>query len=377
MSVAPVVAHVIHSLETGGLENGVVNLVNTAAPDLRHAIVCMTGAGAMRERLTPTVEVFSLGKRPGQDVGAVARLVRLLRRVRPAIVHSRNWAAFDAVPAARLAGVPVVVHGEHGRDIADPHGRNARRNRLRLVLSPLITRFVTVSHDLARWLVEDVRVPARKVLTIHNGVALERFAGTSLPEARRRLGLPADVPVVGTVGRLDPVKDQAGLVRSFAAVLSAHPDALLLVAGEGPCRADLTRLIDDLGVGRQVRLLGDRPDVPTVLGALDLFVLPSIAEGMSNTVLEAMAAGLPVVATRVGGNPEMVEDGVTGRLVRPQDPAGLAAVIAAYLEDPHLRATQGKAGRQRAAEHFSLDRMCAAYTDLYRRLLPGSATGGR
>ena len=377
MSAAPVVAHVIHSLDTGGLENGVVNLVNAAAPDLRHVIVCMTAAGAMRERLTPAVEVFSLGKRPGQDVGAVARLVRLLRRVRPAIVHSRNWAAFDAVPAARLAGAPVVVHGEHGRDIADPHGRNARRNRLRRVLSPLITRFVTVSHDLARWLVEDVRLPARKVLTIPNGVALERFAGTGLPEARRRLGLPADVPIVGTVGRLDPVKDQAGLVRSFAAVRSAHPDALLLVAGEGPCRADLARLIEELGVGRQVRLLGDRPDVPTVLGALDLFVLPSIAEGMSNTVLEAMAAGLPVVATRVGGNGEMVEDGVTGRLVRPQDPDGLAAVIAAYLEDPHLRATQGKAGRQRAAEHFSLDRMCAAYTDLYRRLLPGAATGGR
>jgi len=126
-----------------------------------------------------------------------------------------------------------------------------------------------------------------------------------------------------------------------------------------------------------VRLLGDRPDVPLVLSAMDLFVLPSIAEGMSNTVLEAMATGLPVIATRVGGNPELVEDGVTGRLVAPQEPRGLTEAIAGYLEDSHLRAVHGKASRQRATEHFGLERMCLAYTDLYSRLLPGGATGGQ
>lgn len=375
MSERPVVAHVIHSLATGGLENGVVNLVNSAGPEFRHVIVCLTEAGAMRDRLKPEVEVFAIGKQPGNDLRAVWRLVGLLRRVRPAIVHSRNWAAFDAVPAARVARVPVVVHGEHGRDISDPHGRNRRRNRARRVLSPLVTRFVTVSRDLERWLVEDVRIPARKVLTIHNGVHLDRFVRSASPEARRVLGLPADTLVVGTVGRLDPVKDQAGLVRSFAALLRGQPDAFLVLAGEGPCRADLTRLIRELGVEPRVRLLGDCPDVPLVLGAMDLFVLPSIAEGMSNTVLEAMAAGLPVVATRVGGNPEMVEDGVTGRLVAPQDPGALTEAIACYAEDPHLRAVHGKASRQRATEHFGLERMCEAYADLYSRLRPGVATG--
>jgi len=299
-----------------------------------------------------------------------------LRRVGPAIVHSRNWAAFDAVPAARLARVPVVVHGEHGREVGDPHGRNRRRNRVRRVLAPLITRFVTVSRDLERWLVEDVRIPARKVLTIHNGVQLDRFGRSSAPEARRELGLPAEALIVGTVGRLDPVKDQAGLLRSFAALLPAHPDAFLVLAGDGPCRADLARLIGELGVGRRVQLLGDRPDVPLVLSAMDLFVLPSIAEGMSNTVLEAMATGLAVVATRVGGNPELVEDGVTGRLVEPQDPGRLTEAIAGYLEDSHVRAVHGKAARQRATEHFGLERMCLTYTDLYSRLHPGGATGG-
>jgi sugar transferase (PEP-CTERM/EpsH1 system associated) len=376
MSERPVVAHVIHSLATGGLENGVVNLVNSAGPEFRHVIVCLTEAGAMRDRLKPDVEVFAIGKRPGNDLRAVWRLVGLLRRVRPAIVHSRNWAAFDGVLAARLARVPVVIHGEHGRDISDPHGRNRRRNRARRVLSPLVTRFVTVSRDLERWLVEDVGVAARKVLTIHNGVHLDRFVRTGTPEARRVLGLPPEALIVGTVGRLDPVKDQAGLVRSFAALLRGQPDAFLVIAGEGPCRPELTRLIGELGVERRVRLLGDCPDIPLVLSAMDLFVLPSIAEGLSNTVLEAMAAGLPVVATRVGGSPEMVEDGVTGRLVAPQDPGALTEAISIYLEDAHLRAIHGKASRQRATERFGLERMCEAYIDLYSRLRPGGATGG-
>jgi sugar transferase (PEP-CTERM/EpsH1 system associated) len=377
MSARPVVVHVIHSLATGGLENGVVNLVNHAGSDFRHVIVCMTGEGAMRDRLKPGVEVFAIGKRPGQDLGAVWRLVTLLARLRPAIVHSRNWPAFDAVPAARLAGVSVVVHGEHGREVTDPHGRNARRNRLRRTLAPLVTRFVTVSRDLERWLVEEVRLPARKVLTIPNGVKVERFGRAGPQEARRRLGLPVEAPIVGTVGRLDPVKDQAGLVRAFAALRPGHPDAVLILAGEGPCRAELTRLIAELGLEGRVRLLGDCPDVPTVLSALDLFVLPSIAEGMSNTLLEAMAAGIPVVATRVGGNPELVEDGAAGRLVAPRDPAALAEVMAGYLDDPHLRTLHGKAARQRATEHFGLDRMCAAYTDLYVRLLGRRAADGR
>lgn len=369
MTTRPIVVHVVHSLATGGLENGVVNLVNRSDPAFRHVIVCLTSAGVMRYRLNPTVEVFSIGKGAGHDPRAVWRLVKLLRRLSPAIVHSRNWAAFDGVPAARLAGVAVVVHGEHGRDITDPHGRNLRRKLARRLLSPLVSRFVTVTRDLERWLVEDVRVAKRKVLTIPNGVDLSRFAHGDPREAREKLRLPAAALVVGTVGRLDPVKDQAALVHALAALLPAHPEALLVVAGDGPCRNDLMRLALDLGVERQIRLLGDCPDVPLVLSAMDVFVLPSVAEGMSNTVLEAMASSLPVVATRVGGNPEMIEERVTGRLVPSRDVAALIEAVAAYLDDPHLRALHGKASRQRVSERFGLDRMCRAYTALYAGLL--------
>ena len=363
----PLVVHVINSLAVGGLENGVVNLVNTTSR-FRHVIVCMTADGPLHGRLRPDVEVVVLGKRPGKDPWALLRLVRILRHLRPLIVHSRNWPAVDAIPAARVARVPLVVHGEHGREVADPEGRNRRRNRIRRALAPLVHQFVTVSTDLRRWLIEDVGVPAAKVTAIHNGVDFSRFGRAGRLESRMRLSLPGEVPIVGTVGRLDPVKDQAGLIRAFAQVRARHPEALLVVAGDGPCRSELERVVSELGQRDHVRLLGNRDDVPAVMSALDVFVLPSIAEGISNTILEAMATGLPVVATRVGGNPELVEDGVSGALVPRSDPGALADAIGAYVGDIDLRWRHGQASRHRAIGHFSLERMAQAYTNLYSAL---------
>ena len=369
MTGGRVVVHAIHSLGTGGLENGVVNLINSADRSFRHVVMCMTTEGPLRERLRRDVEVVSVGKRPGQDPAAFWRLIALLRDLRPGIVHSRNWGAIDAVAAARLAGVRVVVHGEHGREAGDPQGQNPRRRRVRRLLQPLVSRFVTVSRDLERWLVEDIGLRQEKVLTIPNGVDLDRFGNCDRLEARRALGVPASGVILGTVGRLDPVKDQAGLVRAFAEVAQAHREAWLIVAGDGPCRADLLGLACDLRVSERVRFLGECRNVPGILAAMDVFVLPSIGEGMSNTLLEAMASGLPVVATRVGGNPELVEDRVSGRLVPSRDPRALAGAIAEYLDDPHLRSLHGKASRERAAGSFSLERMTEAYTNLYGQLL--------
>lgn len=364
----PGVVHVVNSLSIGGLENGVVNLVNDPESSFRHTVVCMSTGGPLRERLRPDVEVHTLEKRSGRDLGARIRLVRLLRRLRPEIVHSRNWATFDAVLAARLARVPMVVHGEHGRDINDPEGRNGRRNRWRRRLSPVVTQFVAVSEDLRRWLVEDVRLAAGKVVTIHNGVDCLRFGSGQRGGGRERFDLPGDAIVVGTVGRLDPVKDQASLIRAFAAVAGKHPRAVLALVGDGPCRGELAALVEGLGLGERVRLLGERHDIPRVLAGLDVFVLPSIAEGLSNTILEAMATGLPVIATRVGGNPELVEDGVTGRLVPVRDHRALVEALEECLDDSHVRALRGKASAERVLQHFSIDRMRRKYEDLYTGL---------
>lgn len=360
--------HVLDSLAVGGMENGVVNVVNATRDQVRHTVVTMTGLGPLSQRLPASVPVHCVEKRAGTDPGAVVRLSRLLRRLRPDVVHSRNWGAFDAVVAARLAGIRTVVHGEHGREAADPEGRDPRRNRLRRVLAPLVSRFVTVSVDLRRWLIATVRLPAHKVVTIHNGVDSDRFSPGDSVEARDALGLPAAATVIGTIGRLDPVKDQAGLIVAFAGLAGSGSSPILAVVGEGPSRPALENEIRCRSLSDRVRLFGERTDVPTVLRALDVFVLPSRAEGMSNTILEAMATGLPVVATEVGGTPELVEADVTGRLVPPGDPNALEAALRAYVGDSCLRSLQGKAGRERVLQHFSLERMAQAHVSLYASL---------
>jgi len=359
------IVHVVHSLDIGGTENGVVSVINALHDEFRHSVVSMTEGRVLASRLPADIVIHCMNKRSGLDLRVIVRLTALLRRLRPDAVHSRNWAAFDTVLAARLAQVPVVIHGEHGREIADPEGRNRRRNHVRRLSAPLVTRFVTVSHDLSRWLVHDVGVAPHKVVTIHNGVNVERFSPDTREEARRIFGVSPQTVVVGTVGRLDPVKDHAGFLEAFAMVTKGHGDAVGVIVGDGDCRDMLEEQTRLLGIGARTRLLGKRLDIPILLSGFDIFVLPSIAEGLSNTILEAMAAGLPVVATRVGGNPEMVEDGVTGALIAPRQPHRLAEALTVYMADPCLRARHGKAGRQRAMDKFSLERMVNAYRNLY------------
>jgi len=367
------VVHVVDSLAVGGMENGVVNLINALSPNSRHTVVTMSAIGALADRLPAEVECHCIGKRPGVDIGAIVRLVALLRRLRPSIVHSRNWGAFDAIPAARLAGIPTIIHGEHGREAADPDGLDARRNRLRRIFAPLVSRFVTVSFDLRRWLRTTVRLPAAKLVTIHNGVDVSRFAGGDRHVGRRALRLPPHAVVIGTVGRLDPVKDHAGLLKAFSVLRVDQRAAELVIVGDGPSRASLEGQIQELGLIGHVHLLGMRQDIPTLLRGFDAFVLPSLAEGISNTLLEAMATALPVVATRVGGNPELVEHGLTGTLVPPSNPLVLAAALRCYAEDAGLRAAHGEAGRRRALQHFTLDRMAQAYHELYASVGPRDA----
>jgi len=366
----PRIVQVVPSLRIGGLEGVVMRLVQHLAPLAEQAVVTPTGRGPLAERVPAGVSVFPLAEAHRPDHWNAVRMARLFRKLRPDIVHTRNWTCIDAIIGARLAGVPVVIHGEHGREAMDPEGRNRGRRQVRRLLSPFVTEFVTVSRDLARWLVEQVRVPERKVRTIYNGVDTERYAPGDGAAARRALGIPVEGAVAGTVGRLDPVKDQIGLIRAFAQAGSAQASKgrrVLVIAGDGPSRPQLEAAIADLGLGDSVRLLGERDDIPLILRALDVFVLSSIGEGISNAILEAMATGLPVIATRVGGNSELVRDGITGCLVEPRRPEALAEALADYFDDSTLARAHGGAGRERALEEFGLDRMLAEYVGLYRQ----------
>lgn len=363
----PLVVHIIYSLGTGGLENGLVNIINRCPPGrYRHAIVCLTESGPFAARITaPGVTVHELHKRPGHDWGMYWRLWRLLRRLRPAVVHTRNLAALETHVLGVLMPGVKRVHGEHGRDVSDIDGTNPTYRRLRRGLSPLIHRFITVSRDLEHWLVGQVGIPADKVTQIYNGVDGERFRALS-----RRDQTPVSI---GTVGRLATVKDQRQIIRALVHIFTRRPalreSLRCIVIGDGPERAALEAEAFSSGVSAEIEFRGDRSDVPAQLAAMDVFLLPSLNEGISNTVLEAMASGLPVIATDVGGNPELVQPGVTGTLVPVGDAEALAEAVLALLDDPARRAQYGAAARERIAREFDWNRTVQAYLGVYDALL--------
>jgi sugar transferase (PEP-CTERM/EpsH1 system associated) len=373
----PLVVHVIYALGTGGLENGLVNLINRSPPDrYRHAIICLTTSGDFAARLTArAVPIVSLHKRPGHDLGVYWRLWRELRRLRPSILHTRNIAALEMQLVGLLLPGLRHVHGEHGRDIYDLDGSNRRYRRLRRWIAPAVDRFITVSRDLHQWLTETVGIDANKVTHIYNGVdhALFEPRKDNRPDLFPEAFLGPAACVIGTVGRLAEVKDQATLLRAVHALIERRPErrqhVRVLVVGDGPLRGQLGELAHELGIADNVWLAGDRSDVPRLLRTMDLFVLPSLAEGISNTVLEAMASGLPVVATRTGGNPELVEAGVTGELFPVGDHGRLAEILLRMIDEPTQARAMGEAGRRRVVEQFNWQRTVDGYLAVYDEIL--------
>ncbi len=372
----PLVVHVMYRFDVGGLENGVVNLINRMpAEAYRHAVLALTEVTDFRRRIArDDVEFISLAKPPGHLWWLYPRLFRLFRQLRPAIVHSRNLAALEVAVPAWAAGVPVRIHGEHGRDVGDLEGLNKTYQWLRRLYNPFVTHFIALSRDLENYLLDPVGIARRKVVQIYNGVDAERFhPADGLPIID---GCPFRRPqhwLVGTVGRMQTVKDQTLLARAFVRALAREPALRqrlrLVMVGEGPLRAQAQEMLDAAGVADLAWLPGERHDVPDILRGLDCFVLPSLAEGISNTILEAMASGLPVIATRVGGNPELVLEGETGRLVPVGDVEALASALIDDAHAPEADRAAGQAGRWQVERRFSMDSMVAAYRGLYDELL--------
>ncbi|MFL6698575.1 MAG: TIGR03088 family PEP-CTERM/XrtA system glycosyltransferase [Vitreoscilla sp.] len=375
----PLILHVIHHLMTGGMENGLVNLINNLPPSsYRHKIVCIEDYSDFRNRLTDReTEVMAMQRSRIGTWRLRYRLFRMFRQLKPAIVHSRNKSGLDALLPARLAGVPHCVHGEHGWDVHDLDGLSVKERLLRRLHAPFVERYVTVSRGLRDYLVERVGIRPERITTICNGVDTAKFR----PADRKPAGvLPAPLSddglvIIGTVGRLQPVKDQRTLLGAFADVVresgGAAAKARLLVVGDGPLREALEQQAHALGIAHLTCFAGDRSDVAQLLQCMDVFVLPSLAEGISNTVLEAMATGLPVVATRVGGNVELVRDGENGALFEAGDAAALERVLAGYLVDPITRGRHGERSRQLAVDSFSLEAMVEGYRGAYERLMHG------
>jgi len=376
----PAVAHTLYQLTTGGMENGVVNLVNwIPSGRFHHIIISLTDCADFQSRIrNESVEVFALHKRPGKDIGCYMRLWRLLLRLQPDIVYTHSMATLDVQFFAFLAGVPGRIHGEHGQRSSGMIAGQSARPWMRKLAAPIVHRYTTVSEDLTHFLSGPVGIPPARVTQIYNGVDTERFHPRD-PAARPRLGgdvLPPDAIVIGTVGRMEKVKDQITLVSAFLHLLKAEPALAprlrLALIGEGPLRAECRQLLDASGAGDLAWLPGNQDQIPEILRQFDIFVLPSISEGTSNTILEAMATGLPVVATAVGGNPELVLEGKTGLLAPAGDPVSMAQAIARYLKEPSMRAAHGEAGRARVQSHFSMQAMVENYMAVYQTVLTGN-----
>ena len=380
MNEKPLIVHVLYRLDTGGMERIAVSLINATCDRYRHAVIALTGFGVLRDEIDNTVTAcLSLEKKPGKDWPCYFRLWCALRALKPDLVQTYNVGTLDLAVVVKLAGVHSLVHAEHGRDATDPEGKNPKYRRLRRWMAPFIDRYVAVSPDLQAWLTDRAGIRRSKVVYIANGIDAATFTVPRVvSERRRRLGdfAPPGSVLIGNVARLDKVKDQAGLLSAFKFLReeAGHANCRLIIAGEGPQRETLERQIVKLGLVQTVRLLGNRDDVAELLAECDVFVLSSIAEGMPVTLMEAMAAGLPVVATNVGGIASVVEDGVTGTLVPAGDPHAMAAALSAYVEHEALRRQHGDAGCARVAAQFSLSAMVAAYVALYDELLDRQAS---
>ena len=387
MNTAPrrlCIVHVVYSFSVGGLENVIVQLINRLPADrFEHVVLSLTTIGDFKNRIAQQgVRFIELHKPPGHAVALYPKIYQLLRVIKPDVVHSCNLAALEIVPLCWLARVPLRIHAEHGWDAHDPQGINPRYQRLRRAYKPFVSHYVAVSKDLDDYLERAIGVPQFRRSLITNGVDTQAFSPAQ--------GAPSAVPgcpfvlgenwLLGTVGRLQSVKNQPLLVRAFVRLLQDHPEAAirmrLVVVGEGPLRAEIETLLANANVSHLAWLAGARDDVADVLRMLNCFVLPSQAEGTSCTLQEAMACGLPVVATAVGGTPDLLKHGESGFLVDSDDEAAMANAIWALYTDKAKTLRLAQTARDWALQNFGLDAMVHSYESLFSgRLQAGQLSG--
>ena len=367
------IVHVVYSFSVGGLENVIVQLINRLPADrFEHVVLSLTTISDFKNRITqPGVRFIELHKPPGHAVALYPKIYRLLREIKPDVVHSCNLAALEMAPLSWLARVPLCIHAEHGWDAHDPQGMNPRYQRLRRAYKPFVNHYVAVSKDLDDYLEQAIGVPQSRRSLIANGVDTQVFSpAQAVPSAVPGCPFVPGVHwLLGTVGRLQTVKNQPLLARAFVRLLQDHPEAAarmrLVVVGEGPLRAEIETLLADANVSHLAWLAGARDDVADVLRMLNCFVLPSQAEGTSCTLQEAMACGLPVVATAVGGTPDLLDHGKSGVLVASDDEAAMATAIWGMYTDPANTLRLAQTARDRALQEFGLDAMVHSYETLF------------
>ena len=362
---APRVLQVVLGLAPGGTERLVVELVTRLRPEVAMAVCCLDAAGIWGEQLRASgVAVEALNRRPGFHPSLGRRIARAAARHRANVVHCHHYSPFVYAALARLWKPNLrIVFTEHGRLSDAPPSRKRRvANQL---LARAANQVYTVSAELGEHIVSE-GFPRSSVGVIYNGIDIgPRPSADDRNRVRSQLGLADATFVVGTVARLDPVKRLEVLVEAVAQLAKRRPTTLLVI-GDGDTRPELEALASALGVTDAVRFLGHRDDARALLAGCDAYGNSSISEGVSLTILEAMAAGLPVVATRVGGTPEVVDE-TCARLVPARDVPAFATALAELAGAPELGRNLGESARKRVESRFTLDRMIREYRAAYLR----------
>lgn len=357
------ILHLIESLEFGGAEKVVVSLANSMAETHQVSICCVKAIGPLAAELDRRIGVFCLEKPEGNDYLLPLRLARVLRRGAYDVVHTHNWGVFlEGGIAGYLARTPVLVHTVHG---PYPHYPDTPGARIKVVLRHFLERLVAkrfrgiamVSEVIMDYIVKDIAIEPRRLVTVHNGIPVR--------DGNPLAGSGGEDVVFIAVGRLAPIKNHALMLRALREVTDAGVRARLLIVGDGPERKRIESALSEYRLEDRVTLLGFRSDVAEVLPGADVFLMTSRYEGISIAMLEAMRAGLPVIATRVGGVPETVREGVTGLLVDADDLPGLVQAMLRLARSKPLRQAMGRRGFEFVAEEFSLAQMSARYLKLY------------
>jgi glycosyltransferase involved in cell wall biosynthesis len=365
------IGFVMHVMQVAGAEMLVAEIVRRTRGLFEATIICLDGIGPLGEQLrNEGVDVINLERRPGRDLRVAWRMARLIQARGIELVHAHQYTPFFYAALAKL------ILGKRFRLILTEHGRHfpdivSRKRRLanRWVFGPMADAITGVCQFSAKSLAQNDGFYRKKITVIDNGIVLDRYNPVdNRAEIRSRLGLDPARRYIGCIARFHPVKDQAMLLRAFARVAAARDDVDLLLVGDGPLRAMLTELCGSLGVDGRVHFLGVRTDVSDLLRAMDVFALTSLSEAASLTLLEAMASGVPVVVTAVGGNPELVRHGIDGLHVARGDDGATASAILQVLGEPSLASSMGKAARERVVQRFQLGATVEAYIKLYRDL---------
>ena len=357
------VVHIVLALDVGGLERNVVNQVREGQKlGQRVSLVCLDRPGILAPQVQALgARLVSLGREPGLRPGMVLRVRRALHDLRPHVVHTHQLATLlYGGAAAKLLGVPVVLHTEHTRE--DYHIR-MRTRLLGRIAAQFCDRFYCLTRNMADHVLAAQVVPKCKLRIIQNGIDLGKFMESNCDrnDVRRSLRIPLDAPLIGTVGRVTEVKQQHVLIRAFAQVRHRVHNAHLVIVGDGPLMDKLRWLAASLGVGNCVHFAGAQPHSGPYLQAMDVFALTSQSEGMPQAVLEASVTGLPVVASHVGGLPEVIQHEISGILFEPGNVPSLAAILCGLIADPQRRQQLGAAARARVSSRFSVARMAREY----------------